>query len=47
MSEEGAAARLKMSDFVNKKSPSARGTELTVTLRAKGLGAGTGGAALL
>ena len=34
-----AAARLKKSDFVNKKSPSARGVEDTITLRAKGLGA--------
>lgn len=34
-----AAARLKKSDFVNKKSPSARGREQAFTLRAKGLGA--------
>lgn len=34
-----AAARLKMSDFVNKKSPSARGVGETVTLRARGMGA--------
>lgn len=31
-----AAARLKKSDFVNKKSPSARGTKETVALRARG-----------
>lgn len=42
-----AAARLKKSDFVNKKSPSARGTEETVALRAKGLGVDTGGVTLL
>ena len=39
VSEEGAAARLKKSDFVNKKSPSARGVGETVTLRARGMGA--------
>ena len=47
VSEEGAAARLKKSDFVNKKSPSARGTEETVALRARGMGVGTGGACIL